>query len=959
MRFQGNNLFIIFTFFIVQFSNAYAPAKNFTINDGLANNSVRCFLEDKNGEIWIGTDGGISIFNGTTFKSITLKDGLIGNFVWDMVADSVGGKWIASYNDGLTYIKDGKLKKYNTQQGLANLKIRTIHYHSGHLLIGTENGLFVYNYRTDKITEIIPPDKSTFDFQIMQFLELDKEILAVTRHRGVFKIDFNNLGKPNISKSGQGKTAFKIIPYSNKYFYCCVIGVFEQKEVFSENGNFINRNVIWDYTVSEKTNELYLASWNVTQAGGGLLKLENDSLIDISSELKINSENVWSVKWLKTNQLLVGTLDKGMFIIDCQANDVSSFELPEIEGEFQIDKTSYYFNEQSILDKDGKLKFSISEQNLIAWFRQKNLIEATLSDLANVEDLIFLNHRINNVKVENENIYVSSSIGLFILTKNFKLLRIIPLVIDNFHVHENTLIFQKPYKEFIVFKNILDNNRTRQILPIDKSIPSDILCFQQIGDSTIVWTAEKGLYVYRDGIHFSPLKFNYSLGQIKSIQCWKNQVILVNSKDEIYQGYIGKKGVVLHKVSLPISVKSIFKVFIAKNVWMFHFDNGIYVSNSKQYRILNHQNMLENSEITSCSLANDFVEIAYSESLEKIPLKHIFNYQIFLPKVSFKKIQKNIKSSQNSLVLELTISAIQHPNDFKYFYQINGQDTIPISENKIFLMNLSSGNYTVKILAYSTFTNKWYHVASTSFIKQKAIWEKWYFWIVLFSVISLITVVIYYRRKILLNERLIRQQKLEKELVAQKLMAIQAKMNPHFMFNALNSIQNYVIDTDTDKALHYLSEFAKLMRQTIEYSSTSRIKLSEEIEFLERYIRIEQMRFSSDIQLVIEGDNVNDDIEIPPMILQPLIENAFIHGLDTELIDAQIIRLTIQNDSNGVLRIEISNKKNNESIIQSHHKSFGIESIEQRLKLVNPKNKLTIVDSNNSFKVELKIVLND
>ena len=203
------------------------------------------------------------------------------------------------------------------------------------------------------------------------------------------------------------------------------------------------------------------------------------------------------------------------------------------------------------------------------------------------------------------------------------------------------------------------------------------------------------------------------------------------------------------------------------------------------------------------------------------------------------------------------------------------------------------------------------------------------------------------------------QQELKREVIQQKLQAIQAKMNPHFMFNALNSIQNYIIDTDTDNALLYLSEFAKLMRQTIEYSSLNSISLVEELEFLKRYIRIEQMRFSSEIELVAEGTEISESIQLPPMILQPLIENAFIHGLDTQAKTKQRIFLKLEKQGDSLLSISISNPKSNPNSSFKEHQSFGIKSIEQRMRLVNPKNAIEIVESDNTFSVHLISWMNE
>ena len=137
MLLRGNSWLVGF-FVALTFSlNASLPAKNFNVKDGLVSNVVRCLHEDKNGDLWIGTDGGISIYNGYFFKTITVKEGLKGNFVWAIVDDPFGGKWVASYNDGLTYLKNGVFSTYGEKEGLTDVKIRTIHYQNEKLFIGT------------------------------------------------------------------------------------------------------------------------------------------------------------------------------------------------------------------------------------------------------------------------------------------------------------------------------------------------------------------------------------------------------------------------------------------------------------------------------------------------------------------------------------------------------------------------------------------------------------------------------------------------------------------------------------------------------------------------------------------------------------------------------------------------------------------------------------------------------
>ncbi len=960
MPLRGSS-FVLFLFGMLTFcANATIQVKHFNTKAGLVNNTVRCFHEDKDGKLWIGTDGGISIYNGYSFISISTKDGLIGNYVWAIVNDDSGGKWIASYNDGLTYVKNGKYIRFNQKQGLLNLNIRTIHFQNKKLFIGTENGIFIYDYASKKIKDITPKSNESEDFQVMQFLNYSNDLIVVTRKRGLYKVVTKSDLNVQLMKLGKGPTVFKIVPFSSKILYCNTIGIYRQDKLLSTNGVLINGNVVWEYTKSLCNKSIYLGTWNVTQAGGALLKLQKDSLIDITKRYAIQSEAIWSVKWLSSNQLAVGTLDKGFYLVDLQNDQADKSSLKKIKGRFEIDGITYYYSEKKVFQRNGKVLLELSEGNLKKWFNQKGVVLQKLNDLSSsYKDLSLKGHRINYVKSTNHGVFVSTSLGLICCRKDFKIERFIPLVIDNFHVFNNTLIYQKPYKEFNVFRNLVSTNVFREVIPITTKMPDDILHFRQLGDSTVIWTKVKGVFVYRDGLLPYQLKLKSNIGNLKIAVSWGNKFLLVNSKDEVFKAQISSGGISLKKIRLPIAVKSIYNVAMCGENYAIHFDRGIYVSTPSHYRIVNNKNMLSPSEVNTIFMNGKLLEVVTDEFIHHIPISSIFNYIHKYPKAEISITCNTIPFNQNSLVLSVKKAAIQFPKDYSFFYQLNGQDTVPLTEDKIYLMNLSSGSYKINLLAHNGFTNSWALLDSSHFTKEKALWEKTYFWFVLTSLISLVGVIIYYRRKVARDKQLIQKQELEKEVIQQKLQAIQAKMNPHFMFNALNSIQNYIIDTDTDNALLYLSEFAKLMRQTIEYSSLNAISLTEELEFLKRYIRIEQMRFSSEIEVLIEGTEISESIKLPPMILQPLIENAFIHGLDTQAKTKQQIQLKLEKRDESWLLITISNPKSNTTSSFKEHQSFGIKSIEQRLKLVHSANTLKTFETATDFTVHLEICMSE
>jgi two-component system LytT family sensor kinase len=179
-----------------------------------------------------------------------------------------------------------------------------------------------------------------------------------------------------------------------------------------------------------------------------------------------------------------------------------------------------------------------------------------------------------------------------------------------------------------------------------------------------------------------------------------------------------------------------------------------------------------------------------------------------------------------------------------------------------------------------------------------------------------------------------------------QLKALRAQMNPHFMYNALNSIQNYITSNDTASAVKYLAKFAELMRQSLEHSDLEYISLEQEIEFLEAYLFInEKLRFEDRMRYKI---NIDDEIEedligVPTMIVQPYVENAIEHGLgikkdglikvDFKLLEEEDMVLCVVED-NGIGREKARQLQLQDPDFQNY-RSRGTSITENRLKILH------------------------
>jgi tetratricopeptide (TPR) repeat protein len=177
-----------------------------------------------------------------------------------------------------------------------------------------------------------------------------------------------------------------------------------------------------------------------------------------------------------------------------------------------------------------------------------------------------------------------------------------------------------------------------------------------------------------------------------------------------------------------------------------------------------------------------------------------------------------------------------------------------------------------------------------------------------------------------------------------ELKALRAQMNPHFIFNSLNSIGDYISKNDTSRAKTYLSKFAKIMRQTLEHSNENEISLEEDLNLLENYMQMENQRLGGKFTYSINVDQHIDKeaVLVPPMILQPFVENSIWHGISKKEGSGSI-SITIEKENNMLLCIVEDNGsgiQEDENTLMNQKKSLGQNITQKRIEIIN-KNKNT------------------
>jgi len=291
-----------------------------------------------------------------------------------------------------------------------------------------------------------------------------------------------------------------------------------------------------------------------------------------------------------------------------------------------------------------------------------------------------------------------------------------------------------------------------------------------------------------------------------------------------------------------------------------------------------------------------------------------------------------LKSTENSLIFLLN-GSITNKSQMDYELLKNGKIVIPWRHNEfdnnfIWLKNLPHGAYELRFrynvqpehVGKCDFVIKpiWYQTTAIKIISGSLL-------AVFFGLIILVIILLSQKRK---NN--IEAEKLKH--IQTELQVIRSQLNPHFIFNSLNSIQSLINKQDIVAANNYLSEFSVLLRNTITDIELEQLPLVKEVKILETYLNLEQLRFNFDYQITIEDEINIYETEIPSLLLQPLLENAVKHGLSDQKGTGELLLSFNRIDSNMIVVVS-DNGKGFDATMTTE--GFGLKLVFKRIQLLN------------------------
>jgi len=278
-----------------------------------------------------------------------------------------------------------------------------------------------------------------------------------------------------------------------------------------------------------------------------------------------------------------------------------------------------------------------------------------------------------------------------------------------------------------------------------------------------------------------------------------------------------------------------------------------------------------------------------------------------------------------------------------YSYILEGSDdnwtTGTGSSLTVIYQNLHKGNYIFKLRMRKS-NSDWSSPLELKITIKPTFWEYpivWACFVILFAILIILLV-------LKIKSQKIKRTEIDHQLILMEQKALQSMMNPHFIFNSLGSIQNYLLKNKAGEAILYLSQFARLIRQNLHAINLAMIGLDEEINRLKNYLELEQIRLENKFEYLIEADNVllDDNVAIPSMIIQPFAENSIWHGiagLNTKglivikfnLLSENVIKIVIEDNGVGMEQSKDQSQKNR------NHLHLGMQMTQKRLILLSKK----------------------
>lgn len=929
---------------------------NYSLEEGLPQSQVTDICQDRFGYLWIGTETGLSRFDGIEFKNFSTDDGLPDNEIDKLFLDSHNKLWIATPKGIAQYTKSGFTAYPFSHDHVKEYSVNDFAEFDGVLHMAADEG--VLRFVNDSIELIVLNEETTIPIRAVININ-DTTLICATRS-GLYRFngtnfsvdDHSQLANLNmsdlvlrgqqlfISTYGSGLIILDLNTGETRTIETpinrirSIYGTSDAILCATKNGAIeITHNSMFHYNLSnglifENIRSVFIDReqniWLGTD-GKGLLKLTGKSIISYTKADGLSSDAVMSISQNKAGNFYFGTYDAGV--------------------------TKWY----NAADSLSAIVYSDQLKNSTVWVTQVD--EQNNCWLGTSGGVDIIGH--NGLVVENEltNSALSKTRAILFLSDSVKLIggsdgiamwnekTLQPLYTD-LNLDVNKIVRTKD-NIYIASTTGLFIARIEGALGKAElfELPENNVRSVTVDDQENIWigTNSNGIYVLTKAGDLYPFELDYSdtrsrtiLGLITDASggIWVSTLngvyqIIFQSEDQ-RSFHINHFGYAEGLITLECNQNAIFED-VDHTIWVGTSEGLVQINpklNDDLFRFRKPELLITGVRLFMDEF--DYGDYNYSENPQSgVPLSITFPY------------------NKNHLTFDFIGLHLKDPEGVKYQYRLRGaeENWSPVTTNRYATYSfIDHGEYDFEVRATNN-SGEWSEISRMQVIILPPFWLTWWF-ILLMIILGAALIVVIFQIRIRALKQKQDNEKLgyKNRLLFLEQQSLNASMNRHFIFNSLNSIQYFINSSNKLAANKYLTSFAKLIRKNLDSSQANNfiVTLKEEIERIGLYLSLEKMRFEGKFEYEIDlADNIDtESIEIPSMILQPFVENSIIHGvLPMDRKGKILIRIYLEF---GFLVLELTDdgmgidkSLNLKKTSKDHsHDSMGMEITNRRIDLI-------------------------
>jgi len=952
---------ILLSLFILLFAltNILAQSplvQHLTTSEGLPSNGVYKIFQDSKKFIWFATDYGVARYDGSKFTYYRKQDGLSSNDVIDIREDSFGRIWFFHFNASLNYYSDNFIHNGKNTPLLDSLK--GLDYF--HQLYEDENHTLYFYGNLQRLIHTLDPQNH------------------ITRYK-LPTTPFKNNIKPHTLEAMS--ILYMKKNENGEFIFWTPAGCYTTKQLSKRpvelNNSFRFKDVI---VSSPKSKYILVREENMSKFE---VKKFNDEItfdkiapIDSTGSDFISSilEDENGILWISTYDKGVYCFKEGKIVYHFEINDAKSI-IQDHEKNIWISslkegvyKISPFFDhhdhfQRNVFENSGIFALSQHDSTSI-WCTNGKLIYLLKDNALSKLDFQKTEKSFNHLLQVNDHTLLIGET------------RKRPFALEGIHFNQtgNNIIAEKVSQSPIVLQDFTYDIKNDSICLHNQNYVFQISTDQFFKKMRYSRIGERINNIYFDTNNklIVNAKKNYIIQFSAKKECtelsyFNNKVISdhlnLNNKTELFN--IEGDSLFIYSNKQLHNLSAVFDQPIDMQIkHLVYQDSTLFIATSRNIyvcknplNILKKEGVLLNlidinfNSIHGILFNNEKLYIASDDGLTSLPYSDLNNSSVYSPIPYFQSIKVNeqenqVKNGEISTIsgqrINISFGCINYsvsPNI--YSYKLEGADTgwTFVKGNNVVLQNLPRGNYSFMLRARKP-ASAWSEPIKFGIEVRATLWQHPLFYFIVILFLTGIAFLLVLRRK---NIELSRRQ-MEHQMILLEQKSLQAMMNPHFIFNSLGSIQNYLLHNKPNEAGVYLSQFARLIRQNLNAIDTSTVNLEEEVDRLKNYLDLEILRMENKFTYFIEIDEAveSDDILIPSMIIQPFVENSIWHGI-ANLEGKGIIGITFRLKDERSLRINVEDsgigiQNADKYVSQSeNHLKLGLTITRKRLELLSQK----------------------